>query len=120
MKSRIEKNRIAGFFPTVVMLSAKTGKNLRLLEEAIYNFVFQGKQPLPELMLVSNLRHIQSLREAQKLAAQAQALSLEERLSPELITQNLKDSCACLDKILGKDFSADLLDKIFKDFCIGK
>ncbi|MFH0917921.1 MAG: tRNA uridine-5-carboxymethylaminomethyl(34) synthesis GTPase MnmE [Candidatus Omnitrophota bacterium] len=119
LKVRIEKDRIIKAFPKVVMLAAKSGKNLNLLEEALYDFVYQGKLPGPELLLVSNLRHIQALRDARKLVVQAQVI-LADKLSLEFITQNLKDACVYLDRILGKDFSADLLDRIFTDFCIGK
>ena len=119
LKPRIEKNEIALGFPRVVELAARSGKNLHLLENALYDFVYQGKLPDSELMLVSNLRHIQALRDARKLVGEAKA-SLAGKLSIELIAQNLKDACVYLDNILGKNFSADLLDRIFTDFCIGK
>lgn len=119
LKARIEKDQVVRAFSRVVMLAAKSGKNLNLLEDAIYDFVYQGKLPGPELILVSNLRHIQALRDAQKLVIQSRVI-LADKLSIEFITQNLKDACVYLDKILGKDFSADLLDIIFRDFCIGK
>ena len=119
LKARIEKDEIAGLFSKVVMLAARSGKNLHLLEDALYDFVYQGKLPSPELMLVSNLRHIQALRDAQKLVGQARMI-IADKISLEFITQNLKDACVYLDKILGKNFSADLLDRIFADFCIGK
>ncbi|MDD5129739.1 MAG: tRNA uridine-5-carboxymethylaminomethyl(34) synthesis GTPase MnmE [Candidatus Omnitrophica bacterium] len=119
LKTRIEKDKINQVFKRIVLLAAKSGKNLNLLEDAIYNFVYQGKLAGPEPMLVSNLRHIQALRDAQKLIAEARDIHAE-KLPVEFITQNLKDACVYLDKILGKDFSADLLDKIFMDFCIGK
>ncbi len=119
LKERIEKNEIARVFPKLIRLAAKSGKNLNLLENAIYEFVYQGKLANPESILVSNLRHIQALREARKLVNQAQEI-LTDQLPVELIAQNLKDACVYLDQILGKDFSADLLDRIFKDFCIGK
>jgi len=119
LKARLDKNEISGIFSRVVELAAKTGKNLNRLENTIYDFVYQGKLLTPELMLVSNLRHIQALRDAQKLVSQAK-LFLADELSDEYITQNLKDACVYLDKILGKSFSEDLLDRIFTDFCIGK
>jgi tRNA modification GTPase len=119
LKSRIEKDEIAAGFSKVVMLSARSGKNLNLLEDALYDFVYQGKRPNLELMLVSNLRHIHALRDAQKLVGQARVI-LADKLPVEFLTQNLKDTCVYLDKILGKDFSAELLDRIFADFCIGK
>ena len=119
LKSRINKKEITGIFFRVVELAARSGKNLNLLEDALYDFVYQGKMPSPELMLVSNLRHIGALRNAQKLIGEAKQI-LADKLSIEFITQNLKDACVYLDKILGKSFSEDLLDRIFTDFCIGK
>jgi len=119
LKPRIEKDEIARGFSKVVSLAAKSGKNLNLLEDALSDFVYQGQLPNPEFMLVSNLRHIHALREAQKFIVQARGL-LTEQLPIELITQDLKDACVYLDKILGKNFSADLLDRIFANFCIGK
>ena len=119
LKTRIDKGEINTVFSKVVELAAKSGKNLNLLENALYDFVYQGKLPNPEFILVSNLRHIQALREAQKLIRQAGGI-LADKLPLEFLTQNLKDACVYLDKILGKSFSEDLLDKIFTDFCIGK
>jgi len=119
LKMRINRQELVKIFPGVVELAAKTGRNLKHLEDALYNFVHQGKRPDAELILVSNLRHIQALRQAQALVSDARRL-LDQRLSLEFITQNLKDACVYLDKLLGKDFPEDLLDKIFTDFCIGK
>ncbi len=117
--ARIEKDQILKVFPQAVELAAKSGKNLFRLEDALYNFVYRGMSSGQELILVSNLRHIQALREARKLIKQA-GEDLAAKLSPEFITQDLKEACRSLDKILGKDLSGDLLDKIFADFCIGK
>ncbi|MCX5694287.1 MAG: tRNA uridine-5-carboxymethylaminomethyl(34) synthesis GTPase MnmE [Candidatus Omnitrophica bacterium] len=119
LKARIEKDEIVQIFPRVITLAAKSGKNLNLLEDALYSFVYQGKLPGPELALVSNLRHIQALRDTRQLIDEARHM-FADKLSIEFITQNLKDACSYLDGILGKDFSTDLLDKIFMDFCIGK
>ncbi|MFA6357494.1 MAG: tRNA uridine-5-carboxymethylaminomethyl(34) synthesis GTPase MnmE [Candidatus Omnitrophota bacterium] len=119
LKARIEKDQIDKNFKKVVRLSARSAKNINSLEEAIYDFVFKGKLQIPELLVVSNLRHIQALRDAKKLIDQAQE-ALTNSLPVEFIAQNLKDACVNLDKILGKDFSEDLIDKIFTDFCIGK
>lgn len=119
LKLFIEKEQINKVFPLVIALCAKNAKNINLLEEALYSFVYKGKLHNPESVLVSNLRHERALKEAQKLINQAR-ISLADKLSIEFVAQNLKDACVYLDKILGKSFSEDLLDKIFADFCIGK
>ena len=118
LKSRIEKDKIISEFHKVVCLCAKSAKNINLLEDALCEFVFKGRHQ-PESLIVSNLRHIQGIKNAKKLVIQAKQAQ-GEKLSFEFIAQHLKDACAYLDKILGKNFSEDLLDRIFADFCIGK
>lgn len=119
LKTRVDKDEIKRAFTRVVEIAARSGKNLNLLEDALYDFVYQGKLLGPELILVSNLRHIRALRDAQELIRQTKQV-LADKLPMEFITQNLKDACVYLDKILGKSFSEDLLERIFTDFCIGK
>lgn len=119
LKARLRKDEIAKVFSKTVEISAKSGKNIDRLEEALCEFVYQGKLHSPEHLLVSNLRHIHALRDASKLIGQVKN-SRADNLPVDLIAQNLKDAGACLDKILGKNLSKDLLERIFADFCIGK
>jgi tRNA modification GTPase len=119
LKAKLKKEEISKIFNRVVELSAKKGRNINLLEDALYAFVYQGKLPGPEFMLVNNLRHISALKETQKLLNRAVS-SLVDKLPLEFITQDLKDASLHLDRILGKDISEDLLERIFSDFCIGK
>ena len=119
LKARIEKDQISRVFPLVVQLCAKKSQNINLLEDALSDFVYQGKLFAPEFTLVSNLRHIQALRNTRKLIRQTKA-ALGDKLPPECIGQLLKDACVYLDGILGRSFPEDLLERIFADFCIGK
>lgn len=119
LKARIEKDQIGKLFPKVVRLCAKKSKNINFLEDAIAEFVYQGKLSTPEFTLVSNLRHIQALKAAKKSIEQTQ-ITLAGKLPLELIAQGLKDACVDLDRILGRSFPEELINRIFTDFCIGK
>ena len=119
LKQKIEKDKILKRFKDVIDISAKKLKNINLLEDAIANLVYGGKISSSESVMVSNLRHIETIKQAQKLIAQA-LNSLDNKLSLEFIAQDIKDALGHLDEILGKRFSEDLLDKIFSEFCIGK
>lgn len=119
LKQRIEKQRILERFNCVIEVSAKKFKNIGLLEDALARLIYNGKVKSQEPVLISNLRHIQTLKKAQKLIANA-VDSLDNKLSIEFIAQDIKDALGYLDDILGKRFSGDLLDKIFSEFCIGK
>ncbi|MCX5702367.1 MAG: tRNA uridine-5-carboxymethylaminomethyl(34) synthesis GTPase MnmE [Candidatus Omnitrophica bacterium] len=119
LKQKIDKCSILKRFNCVVNISAKKLKNINLLENAIANLVYNGKINTPESILVSNLRHIELIKRTQKLVAGV-IKSSDNNLPIEFIAQNIKDALGYLDELLGRRFSADLLDKIFNEFCIGK
>ncbi len=119
LKEKIEREKLLANFGQVIGISAKKIKNISLLEDALAEAVFQGKVTPREAVLVSNLRHLHKLKEAQKLIEEA-LVSLDNKLSLEFMAQSLKDALGSLDDILGKRFSEDLLEKIFQEFCIGK
>ncbi|MDP2940888.1 MAG: tRNA uridine-5-carboxymethylaminomethyl(34) synthesis GTPase MnmE [Candidatus Omnitrophota bacterium] len=119
LKQKIEKDRIASLFKEVIEISARKGKNIHLLEDAIARLIFKGEAAAPEPFLISNLRHIELIRKAQNSLAQAEK-SLDNRFSVEFVAQDLKESLAYLDDILGRSFGEDLLERIFNNFCIGK
>jgi len=119
LKQKIQKDDISKKFKHVIHISAKKLKNIDLLESTIANLVYSGKTGSPESIIVSNLRHIEALRKAQKSIAEA-VNSLDNKLSLEFIAQDIRDALGYLDDISGKTFSQDLLDKIFDEFCIGK
>lgn len=119
LKQKIERNRVFKKFNRVVEISAKKNRNINLLEEEIASLIYKGGVPVAEPIMVSNLRHITLIKEAQKLIAQA-GDSLDNKVSLEFAAQDIKDAISYLDEISGKKFREDLLDKIFSKFCIGK
>lgn len=119
LKQKIDMARIKRRFKQVISISAKKLKNIDLLESAIASLAYSGKIIHSDPVMVSNLRHIKAIQDAQKLIAES-INSLDNKLSVEFIAQDIKDALGHLDDLLGKRFSEDLLDKIFSDFCIGK
>jgi tRNA modification GTPase len=119
LKQNIEREKIEKRFKRTIDISAKNCKNINLLEEQIRDIVYNGAVSVPEYAVVSNMRHIGLLRQAQGFVKDAQAGLIKNR-QPELISQDIKDAMAALDEILGRRFNDKLLDKIFSEFCIGK
>lgn len=119
LKEKLEREKIRKIFPSLIGVSAKKMKNISLLEEGIANLVYQGKAAAVEPAAISNLRQIEALRGAQKLVAEA-VNSLDNELTAEFVAEGLKGALRQIDGLLGKEFSEDLLDKIFSEFCIGK
>jgi len=119
LRQKVEKERIVKSFGRAVEISAKKHKNIFMLEDEIASLVTNGQLGISEPVLLSNIRHITAVKEAQKLVEEAQD-SLDNSLSVEFVAQGIKDALLHLDGIVGRCFCEDLLDKIFGEFCIGK
>ncbi|MDD5116453.1 MAG: tRNA uridine-5-carboxymethylaminomethyl(34) synthesis GTPase MnmE [Candidatus Omnitrophica bacterium] len=116
---RIDRSKIKTIFGSFIGVSAKTSKHLIQLKQAIGHAAFKDCRVAREHILVSNLRHIESLACARKLVLEAQDC-LGKKMPEELAAQGLREAVVLLDGILGKSFTEDLLDRIFSQFCIGK
>lgn len=114
---RKQERKLSGF--EKVSISAKTGQGIEKLEEKIADIIFQGVPPAPEETLVTNIRHIKLLKEAEKNLREAAGL-LENRAPDELAMAVLRDCLDCLGGITGETVSEEILEKIFSRFCIGK
>ncbi|MFA6349919.1 MAG: tRNA uridine-5-carboxymethylaminomethyl(34) synthesis GTPase MnmE [Candidatus Omnitrophota bacterium] len=119
LKGLLDKDKIVKVFGPVIEISAKKTRNIDLLEDAISGMFFQGRLSLVESLWMSNLRHINKATQAQKFI-ESSLDSLDNSLSPELVSEDIKEALYCFDDILGLRFSEDLLEKIFSEFCIGK
>ncbi|MDD2680188.1 MAG: tRNA uridine-5-carboxymethylaminomethyl(34) synthesis GTPase MnmE, partial [Candidatus Omnitrophica bacterium] len=119
LKQEIERAKVLKIFKRVIDISAKKLKNINLLEKEIADLAYSGRVAAAEPVLVANLRYVKILQKAKIVIAEA-LKSLDNRLPPEFIAQDLKEALGYLDEILGKKFSEDLLDKVFAEFCIGK
>lgn len=112
LKSLTEENRI-------VWTAATAGAGLEELRDAIRDTVLkQGLEP-SEGMLITHLRHRGALERAH--AALEQVLrSAERRMAAEFIAVDLRAAVNAIGEIIGETTTDDILDRIFKEFCIGK
>lgn len=105
--------------PTIVKISALRKLGIKNLEEAIIKNVWRGKFKANKGVFISNIRHIQALRNALGQIDKTLELILK-RFSTEFICLELTLAVKELDSVTGKTIEKDLLDKIFSEFCIGK
>lgn len=103
------------FFP----ISAKTGAGLDALLEALAAFVadrFAGA----ESALISRQRHRQALQDT--LGAIHRALTVVEVAcgQDDLLAEELRMASRALARLTGRIDVEDILEVIFRDFCIGK
>lgn len=96
-------------------LSLKTGEGLAELIEAIGNAVQARLGPPREAAVLTRARHRQALVESVEALNRA-AMGK----TAELVAEDLRIAARAIGRISGRVDVEDLLDVIFRDFCIGK
>jgi len=96
-------------------LSLKTGEGLEQLLAAIGAKVVERLDMPREAPLLTRARHRYALKQAE--AALTRALAARE---PELFAEDLRLGARWIGRITGRIDIEELLDVIFRDFCIGK
>jgi tRNA modification GTPase len=98
-------------------VSAKTGAGIDALVTALTRFA-QDFFATSESAVVTRARHRSALQET--VAALDRALALKGTDTEELIAEELRSAATTLGRLTGRIDVEDILDVIFRDFCIGK
>lgn len=106
-------------FPHVLQVSAKNRKGLENLHDAIDSIIWKNGPPSKEEVVITNIRHKESLIEAIQ-ANERVVEGLQQDISPEFLTLDMRVCLSELGKIIGADITEDILSAIFSKFCIGK
>ncbi len=102
-----------------IFVSALKKIGIDQLEEGIVENVLKGQGIDSQGILISNVRHIQSLKNCIKAIHRSKEI-LIQGVSLEFVSEEIKTAINDLDSITGRNIDADLLDRIFSQFCIGK
>lgn len=103
----------------IVRLSLLTGEGLEDLEEKIETIVYGGNVSGGDELLVTNIRHKNSLEKAARSIEEV-FRALDDGLPTDFLAIDIKASLESLGEITGESLSEDLVDQIFSRFCIGK
>ncbi len=99
--------------------SVKSGKGLEKLENGLIEKILGSTQKgFPDIM-ITNLRHKELLLLALEALIRAEK-NFEGSFNAELAASDIGEALSFLGEITGDTVKADVLDKIFSDFCIGK
>jgi tRNA modification GTPase len=102
----------------IIFISAREGSGIELLKEQMVDVVAAGDIQ-PENTIVTNARHYQALREAEKSLADIKR-GLDSGLPGDLLSLDIRRCLHYLGEITGEVSNEDMLDFIFSKFCIGK
>lgn len=89
------------------------------LKKMIKELVFRGEVVIDREGMLTNVRHKDALTKAIRSSEDA-LRSIGEELPLDILETDFKNCWDALGEITGESVSEDLLDTIFKNFCIGK
>lgn len=116
--SASEKQDLTGAHSSIEV-SAKTGYGIDGLRTAILSRILGGGGLRQDGILITNLRHYQKLKSAEKCISNA-ASALKEGLSEEFSLVDLHRGLGELGAITGEMDIEQLLSEVFSRFCVGK
>jgi tRNA modification GTPase len=105
--------------PEAVRTSALTGDGIPELKARILALAAPTRDIGPEGEFITSLRHQQLIKNSLTGLAKARQAA-EERTPHEMLLLDLYDALRPLDLITGATYADDVLDIIFKTFCVGK
>ena len=104
---------------TCIGFSNETKLGLKELSEYIKNSFLHGDITFNDQVYLTNLRHKEAVEDA--LSSLIQAVdTMKSGLPEDFIAIDMMDAYKKLGLINGETASEDLVNKIFKDFCMGK
>ncbi len=106
-------------FNSDVLISAKTGEGIDNLIHLMKTRTLGNSNYSEMTAVVSNLRHFDALQKA-KQNLESAVVSLQDQMSGEFVSVDLRNAENSLNEIIGKVTTDDILNNIFSQFCIGK
>ncbi len=121
LKKNINLKPIANFLKDkkVINISVTRKTNLDKLEEEILKSVFGGRTRSITSQMVNNLRQKELIKDSYEALLRAYK-SLCDNLSYEFVSLDLREALHDLLMVTGQTVTADILERIFSKFCIGK
>lgn len=103
----------------VVMISAKQGSGLEELEKLITDMYFKGTLEYNDEVYITNLRQEEALRMSLESLCMVEKTILDD-MPEDLYAVDMMNGYEALGRITGEQVDEDLINTIFREFCMGK
>ena len=118
---KLDEASLREALPEAVFIEASVAKDegISELENTIKNMVYGGEVSQGSSLIVTNARHEALLKEAYKSLKDAAAM-VEMGEPLELIEIDVNQAYSSLGLIIGEEVGDDIINEVFKRFCLGK
>lgn len=116
-----DEDHFAGIFSgkEIITTSMTKGIGIDELEDSIRNMFYQGDITIESDMIINNIRHKNLLEQASDNITSV-IEDLRKQVPLDCLEVDLKNCWENLGEITGESIGEDVLDRIFREFCIGK
>ncbi len=117
----IKEEKVKELIPNAAIIETviSDGEGMGLISDEIENIVYGGKVKQEESLIVTNVRHQSLLSEARTSISDAAVLA-EMREPLELLEIDVNNAYTALGRIIGEEVEEDILNEVFRRFCLGK
>jgi tRNA modification GTPase len=112
-------SRMGGNDVKVIRTSTKENTGIDEFEKIISDMFFGGEIAVNDEIYITNMRHKEALSDAYESMGMV-LKSIEDDMPEDFYSIDLMSAYASLGKIIGEDVGDDLVEKIFREFCMGK
>lgn len=121
LPGKISRQKLNELLPgiDVVDISVLCHQGINEVEKQIETIFFSGEIDFSEAIVISNLRHKESLIKTQDALLSA-IKSLQKNMSDEFVAADLRQALSSIGEIVGETVTEDILERIFSQFCVGK
>lgn len=109
-----DQNEIA-----IIKTSTKDGSGMEQLEDTLEKMFFQGELINDQELVITNLRHKEALQEAYE-SMRMVIKSIQDQMPEDFYSIDLMSAYSALGLIIGEETGDDLVEEIFRKFCMGK
>ena len=103
----------------VILISAKENTGFEEFYDILNEMFFHGNLKFNDEIYITNIRHKNALMEALSSIKMAQQ-SIEDGMPEDFLSIDLMAAYEKLGYIIGESVEDDLVDTIFREFCMGK
>ena len=118
-KVEIEKEYLKKYGKSIIEISALNKQGIDVLYNEISKIFDLNDVNLNDGITITNIRHLELIKKAKNYAIKAKE-TIKNNMPIDIIAIDIKEIIESLNTITGENATEDIINEIFKKFCLGK
>jgi tRNA modification GTPase len=119
IKNKIDEKNTTSFFDSELLTSTTKDKNIKSILAKIEEYI-EKKYTQNNISYIINMRHFENLNQIKSALHNIENMLRTDNPFYEIILYHLLDTQKIINNLSGKSIEERSLDKVFREFCVGK